>query len=110
MTDLSALLPHLTVFALPSRFEGLPLALCEAMACEVACVATDIPGCRELADGGGIRLIPAGDVAALTGALAELLDDTGARAQIGARGRTRILERYTFARALGDMQRVLLEA
>jgi len=38
----------LDVFCLPSYREGLPKALLEAMSCGLICVATDVPGCREI--------------------------------------------------------------
>ncbi len=47
--ELAALLRRSTVFALPSMFEGLPLALIEALACGCRAVATDLPGVAAMA-------------------------------------------------------------
>ncbi|MDN5769514.1 MAG: glycosyltransferase [Microlunatus sp.] len=77
-----------TVFCLPSRHEGLPLALLEAVSLGVPCIATDCSaGVREaLADGRVGDLIPVEDVDALTAALADVLaDPTRLRAK-AARG------------------------
>ena len=48
------------IFILPSLYEGLPLAILEALACGCRVIATDIPGCRTIAeklDGGLLTLI-----------------------------------------------------
>lgn len=74
-----------TVFVLSSRFEGLPGALIQAMACGAAVIATDCPsGPSEIITPGkdGL-LIPVGDVAAMARCLLELLDSPDLRATLG---------------------------
>jgi len=63
------------VFVLSSTFEGLPSALIQAMACGCPVVATDCPhGPAEILAGGRHgRLVPIGDVAAMTKAVADAL-------------------------------------
>ncbi len=67
------------VFCLPSRHEGLPLALLEAVALGVPCIAADCSeGVRTALDGGRVgELVPVDDVDALTDALARHLRDPG---------------------------------
>jgi hypothetical protein len=65
-------LRDLDVFVMPSRYEGLPNAVLEALACGVPVVATDVPGMRE-ATGLAARLVPPEDPDALAGALLEAL-------------------------------------
>ncbi|HMR48174.1 MAG TPA: glycosyltransferase [Arachnia sp.] len=64
-----------SVFCLPSRHEGLPLALLEALALGVPCIASDSsPGVREALDDGRVGdLIPVEDVPALVAALEDAL-------------------------------------
>lgn len=80
-------------FVLPSRAEGLPVALLEAMACGLPCVATRVGGSAELIDDRvNGRLVAAEDPEALGEALAHALSD--AAEEWGPRARQRILERY----------------
>jgi glycosyltransferase involved in cell wall biosynthesis len=58
----------LDLFVMPSRYEGLPNAVLEAMACGVPVVATDVAGMRE-AVGPDLELVAADDVAALARAI-----------------------------------------
>ena len=74
--DVPALLKSADVFALPSRTEGLPNALLEAMAAGCAIVTTDVPGCRDLIEQERTGLIvPYGDATALADAIQRLLSD-----------------------------------
>jgi glycosyltransferase involved in cell wall biosynthesis len=69
-----------SVFALSSRYEGLPGALIQAMACGCRVISTDGPGgAREvLANGENGPLVPPGDPCALARSISALLDDARA--------------------------------
>jgi glycosyltransferase involved in cell wall biosynthesis len=61
-SDLADLMRLSDLFILPSLFEGLPLVVLEALACGCRVIATDLPGCREIASrlsDRSIDLIPA---------------------------------------------------
>jgi glycosyltransferase involved in cell wall biosynthesis len=83
-----ALLRAASLVFLPSYREGVPKILLEAAAAARPLVATDVPGCREIARPGvNALLVPPRDPVALARALAALLDDPEARARLGRRGR-----------------------
>lgn len=75
------------VFALPSRYEGFPNALLEAMACGVACVASacDSGPAEIIRDGVDGLLVPPENVNALADALRQLVSDEAKRARLGRR-------------------------
>lgn len=89
------LLPALDVFALPSRAEGMPTAILEAMVCGLPVVATRVGSVPELVEDGvtGI-LVPAGDPDALARAVRRLVADPELRAAMGAAGRRTALDRF----------------
>lgn len=97
-----------TAFVLSSRWEGMPGALIQAMACGAPAVATDCPtGPRELiADGESGLLVPVADPEALAAALGRLLDDPGLRSTLAERGRAAV-ERFTVERAVATYAAVL---
>lgn len=76
-----------SVFVLPSRSEGVPKVLVEAMAAGSAIVATDVGGVRDVL-GHGERgvLIPSDDVRALASAVTILLEDQDRRGRLAAAG------------------------
>jgi glycosyltransferase involved in cell wall biosynthesis len=85
---LPALLQTADVFALASYAEGVPVALMEAMASGLACIATRVNGVPELLvhERSGL-LVAAGDVGALASALDLLIDAPSLRARFGDAGR-----------------------
>lgn len=94
--DVPAYLRAADVFVLPSRREGLPVALLEAMACGLPCVASRLRGSTDAIiedDVNGV-LTPVGDGDALAAALGDLLNDPQRRARLGAAARATITQRY----------------
>jgi glycosyltransferase involved in cell wall biosynthesis len=83
------------VFVLPSYREGLPRALLEAMATEIAVVATNIRGCREaITHGENGYLFPPHDVASLVTLLRRLREDPSLRTSLGKKARARVSEKF----------------
>jgi glycosyltransferase involved in cell wall biosynthesis len=94
-------------FVLPSRFEGLPLALLEAQAAGLPVVAADAGGVREgLADGVAGRIVPREDAAALAGALAAVASDRAKASAMGAAGARRAHDEWEWERMVGAYEAV----
>jgi len=90
------LLHESSIFCLPSRNEGLPMALLQAMGHGLACVVTPVGGMGRLIDDGETgRIVPADDARALAVALGQLLRDRDLRASLGARAFALIQDKYT---------------
>ena len=85
--DVPGALRQASLFVLPSRYEGYPNALVEALACGLPIVATDCPGATAeiLKDGLHGMLVPAGDVSALTRALDTMMSSPDLRAAYAKR-------------------------
>lgn len=86
-----------------SDFEGLPLALLEAMAAGIPPVATAVGGVPEVLDESCGRLVAPGDAAALAREALALLGEEERRRSLGNAARQRVAERFSMAR----MQRQL---
>lgn len=99
-SDVPDLLKALDLMVLPSRWEGMPLAILEAMSSAVPVVASNIPGNSDLIrDGIDGRLFPLDDDDALARALIDLIDDPATRLRFSAQARAKVLAHYTlFAR------------
>ena len=95
-SDIPEVLATADVACLPSYREGLPKSLLEAMAAELPCVTTDVPGCREVVrDGDNGLLVPARDALALAEALERLLRDPVLARKMGERGRQRLEQEFS---------------
>jgi glycosyltransferase involved in cell wall biosynthesis len=89
--DVSALLPGLDVFAMASRYEGLPCAIVEAMAAARPVVATAVNAVPNVVVAGETGLlVPAGRPELLSQALRHLIDHPAVAARLGAAGRARL--------------------
>ena len=93
--DVADLLAAADVFCLPSRQEGMSLALLEAMSAGKAVVVSDIAANREVVEHGktGLLVWP-GDAAALGGALVHILTHPDAAQAMGRAARARTLAGY----------------
>jgi glycosyltransferase involved in cell wall biosynthesis len=92
--DIADLLSCADIFAMSSRTEGLPMAIMEAMAAGLPCVATAVGGIPELlAEGTGFTA-PTADPAGLAAHITRLIGDPALRAATGARARERVMALY----------------
>lgn len=86
--DVANVLAGLDVFAITSRWEGLPINLLEAMGASLPVVATDVGGIAQTLDDGASGFVfDQDDATSYQGALARLLDDESLRESMGHRGR-----------------------
>ncbi len=99
--DVAQVLPAFDVFVLPSRWEGMPLAILEAMACALPCVVSDIPGNRSLIDDGvDGYVVPIGDVEAFRSKLGILMADSSLRQAFGQAARSKVEQHYSMSRRM----------
>jgi glycosyltransferase involved in cell wall biosynthesis len=90
-SDVPQLLAASDSFVLPSLWEGLPVALVEAMASRLPVIATEVSGTSQvMVDGETGWLVPPGDPAALSRAMAELLSNPAHAAAMAAAGCERV--------------------
>jgi glycosyltransferase involved in cell wall biosynthesis len=96
--DVPALLASSDLFVLPSLWEGLPMALLEAMASMLPVVATDVAGSRQVVvDGESGLLVPPGDAGALASAIRLLLADPVLAGTMGTAARERVVSSFSGA-------------
>lgn len=98
--ELADLFRSATVAAVPSRYEGFSLPAVEAMACGVPLVVTTAGALPEVTGPDGLASlhVAPGDAGALSAAIGRLLDDEALRRRLGAAGRRRAVEHFTWRR------------
>lgn len=100
--DTAFLLASADAFVLPSEYEGLPLALLEAMAAGTPVVAAAIPGVDEVVtDGVTGLLFPAGDADALARSIRRVVADAGLANRLADNGAAHVRACFTAERMAG---------
>lgn len=106
--DMPHLLAAADIFALPSRWEGLPMVLLEAMGAGLAVVATSVEGVEDvIQDGENGLLVPSEDALALSGALLRLLDEPALRSRLALAARATVKSKYTLDNACKQYAAIL---
>lgn len=103
-SDVADLMCAADVFVLPSRAEGSPGVLIEAMALEVPTVACDIPSVKELvgSDSKIVVLAPAESPGKIAEAIVSLIQDPEHAAAMASAARERYLAKYTMSAIADD--------
>ena len=105
--DVPEILASLDVFAFPSLFEGLCVAVIEAQAAGVPVVATPVGGIREtVVDGETGLVVPTRDPPALAAAIRRLLEDRPAAEAMAAEAKRRVGERFSVERMVEETLRI----
>ena len=88
-------LPKQSIFVLPSLRDASPRVVREAMACELPCVVSDIPGARDLIEDQVTGILVSPDSPEeLSFALKRLIEDESLRLQMGKAGKERIIRNF----------------
>lgn len=107
--ELVALMGSAELACVPSLYEGFSLPTAELMACETPLVVSRAGAIPEVVGPDGLcaDVVEPGDVGALTAALAALLDDPERRAEMGAAGRRRVKELFSWSAVAASTAAVL---
>ena len=100
-----------TLLYVPSLSEGIPVTVMEAMAASVPVIATDVGGVGEIIEDGVTGLlVPPGDVAALSSAIAKVCSDSGLRRRLTAAGLTKVRSDFNIARTGEQLTETFMRA
>lgn len=106
--DIPTLLSSADIFLFPSRFEGMPNSVLEAMGYGLPVIATDVQGVSELIRNGenGI-IVPVNDPSAISRAILYLLKNPEARLRLGRAAQETIKNEYTLDKMCVQYEKLL---
>lgn len=105
-----SLLASADIFVLPSRWEGLPIALLEAMSAGLPCISTKVEGVDEvLVEGKHGLFVPVENPEMLAQAILQLLRHPETRSKMGEAAREHISTSYTVDRMCGQYLELMLK-
>ena len=93
--ELPALLNTCEAFVLPSKWEGMPKALIEAMACGISVIGTDVPGIRTLIKHGRTGLLCKAEIESLHNAVKTILGNSQLSEEMGRRARDYVVKNFS---------------
>jgi glycosyltransferase involved in cell wall biosynthesis len=100
-------LAAMDIYLMTSDFEGLPIALLEAMSMRLPVVATRVGGIPEVVtDGVEGFLSPKEDLDSLFGYLDQLIDFPELRTEVGRAARERVVDKFSIERMVGELEEV----
>ena len=101
--DRIGVLKTFDIFVLPSREEGIPRSLMEAMAAGVPIIASDIPGNRALIDHGETGLLfPPDDPERLVTAIVTMIEQAAFAKEMARRARVKVEQHFSAERMAAD--------
>jgi glycosyltransferase involved in cell wall biosynthesis len=103
--DIPQCLSLMDIYVQPSRFEGMPNAVLEAMAARVPVVATNVGGVSEVVEHGVTGfLVSSGDDAELSCRMTDMLLDPAMRKEMGSAGRERVKAHFSMDKMISDYE------
>lgn len=108
--NMPELLAKHQIFVLSTHYEGMPLALIEAMASGCACIGTDVVGVREVIEHGVTGLlVPENNAQAIADAIAMLLNNPEKAENLGTAARAAVQQHFTLQVMNENYTRLLLQ-
>jgi L-malate glycosyltransferase len=105
VAERTAIYHALDVLVLPSRFEGLPMVVLEAMGCGLPVLASAVDGAREIAtDGVNALLAPSENASAFRAALESLLGNSALREALGSAARNLVEEKFDSRKLAAELE------
>jgi len=108
--EINSLLAQAELFVLPSRWEGMPNVLLQAMACGCPTVCTDVEGVAEvLGPLGDEQLVPREDVGLMSDAIIRRVRDTEQSRLLGEANRQRVAESFSVEAMVNNYSRLFAQ-
>ncbi|MEX1997125.1 MAG: glycosyltransferase [Candidatus Andersenbacteria bacterium] len=105
-SDTPAMLAAVDIFVLPSHYEGMSVALLEAMAAQKTIITSDITANREVVDASCALLVPPGDAAALAEAITRLIADEPLRAELARNAREKCRKNFSIGITSAELLKI----